>query len=111
MNYIIIKNNRYNLTDDGVTVGNGIMLTMLAGGYDFETVKKDFESVSNIEIYGTSEPEDFVSGFFENLTLKSVEYDIKDELYTVTMTAIDETMQRINDLEDAVNYLLMGGEE
>lgn len=110
MNYIEINKNRYNLTDDGINKSDVLVLKMLGSKHNFDVVKSDFGSIKDITVYGTEGDEDFVSGYFENITLKSIEYDLKEELYTVTMSEIDETAQRINDLEETVNYLLLGGE-
>ena len=111
MNYIKVNDNRYNLTDNGINKSDALTLQFKAEGRTFESVKSDFESVKDITVYGTEGNEDFISGYFENITLKSIEYDLKEELYTVTMSEIDETAQRINDLEKTVNYLLLGGEQ
>lgn len=111
MNHIKINENRYNLTDDGIEQNEVLKLQINAEDHTFERIKSDFECVKSITVYGTSESEDFESGYFEKITLKSVEYDLDKKLYIVKMSEIDKTTQRINDLEETVNFLLLGGNE
>ena len=115
MNYIIIDGTRYSLTDNGIGVSeNDLLLTILGAGHTFEEVKEVFENIGDtITIYGTVENgEDFKSGVFEGYSqLKAVNYDITDELYMIHLIVPNDIAERIDELESAVNFLLMGGEE
>lgn len=114
MNYLILNNNRYNLTDNGIGVSeNDLMLTVLGAGHSFDEVKEDFEKVGDtITIYGTVDGgEDFESGAFNGYSqLKAVNYDLENELYTVHLIVPNDLVERIDELESAVNFLIMGGE-
>lgn len=114
MNYIIINENRYNLTDDGIGVDeNNLMLTILSASHNFEEIKKAFESIGDaITIYGTVDGgADFESSVFNGYSqLKAVNYDVVNELYTVHLIIPDDLIERMDELENAVNFLIMGGE-
>lgn len=114
MNYLLIDDKRFDLTDDGIGVGEKeLLLTIRGAGHTFEEVKEVFENIGDtITIYGTVEGgDDFESGVFAGYSqLKAVNYDITDSLYTVHLIIPNDIEERIDELESAVNFLLMGGE-
>ena len=114
MNYILIDDRRYNLTDDGIGVSEkDLVLTIVKDEYAFDDIKEAFEDVGDtITIYGTVEGgDDFESGIFEGYSeLKAVNFDLISEVYTVHLIVPNDIVERIDELESAVNFLLMGGE-
>lgn len=121
MNYLKIDGKRYNLTDDGISPSTlDMVLVIVKDDYTFEDILSVFENIGDkIVIYDTvtntdsegDHVEEFVSGTFEGYThLCFVNYDADNLTYAVKLSVPDETQNRLNELEDAVNFLLMGGE-
>ena len=115
--YYLKMPKRLNLIDNGVDMPQDNILTLSFHKEDntFDDVKSMFTNIDNITVYGCIEQEDgretdeFVSNYFDKYTsLKSIEYDITKDVYKVTLTIPDETEQRLAELEDAVNFMLMG---
>lgn len=121
MNYLKIGDKKYNLTDDGIQPqGNDLMLVVCKENYSFDDVFATFQNVGDeLTVYDTvtntdvdgEHTEEFVSGSFVGYThLKAVEYSTDEQTYKINLVIPDETENRLNDLENAVNALIMGGE-
>ena len=85
---------------------------------DLDQIKSDFSNLSDITIYTAivqddgRETDEIVYMYFSNLTkLSKVSYDIKTGKYSVILIEPEILEERITELEDAVNYILFGGEE
>lgn len=108
------------------TPKNGLELYFKAPiGVAIDDVREMFENISDVTIY-TDDPHDKIhnDGTVETLTdervhsqydkytsLNKIEYDYFNNVYRVILNAPSETEQRVAELEDALNFLLMGGEE
>lgn len=125
MYYLKMKSNledvRLNLIDNGISVPEeGILeLSFYGANKNFETIREIFSDIdSGITVYGCivqdsdgRETDEFVSTYFENyIILKYVEYDFVKNIYKVTLTKANELELRMSDMEEAMNFLLMGGE-
>lgn len=119
MNYLKMPE-RYNLIDNGVDMPSEdkLVLSFYKDDATFDAVKGAFTNIDNITIYGCivqddgRETDEFVSNYFDKYTyLRSIEYDLETDVYKVTLTIPDETQARLSELEDAVNFMLMGGDE
>lgn len=113
MNYIKFENGKMILTDDGIQLnGTDLSLVITNDSYEFETVKDALLLLSDITIYGcVDENTEYVANYFENYKLSSLEYNINDDTYKATFIRIDETEKRLNEIEDTINEILMGGAE
>ena len=84
---------------------------------DLDEIKTAFSGLSDVTIYTAivqedgRETDEIVHQYFANLTkLSNIAYDISADRYTVTLIEPDEIEERVLELEDAVNYILFGGE-
>lgn len=96
---------------------NHLELVFEADGADISEVKSDFDNLDSVTIYTAIRQEDeretdeIVHQYFDNFTkLSKIEYDVDSDTYKVTLVEPDILEERISELEDAVNFLLMGGE-
>ena len=115
--YYLKMPTRYNLIDNGVDLPdeNRLTLSFFKEEHTFEEVKSDFANISSVYVYGCIEQEDgretdeFISNYFDKYTyLKSIEYNIDMDVYKVTLIIPNDTQARLTELEDAVNFMLMG---
>lgn len=113
MNYIKFEDGKMILTDDGIQQNETDLSLVIANdSYEFETVKDTLLSLSDITIYGcVDENTEYVANYFENYKLSSLEYNINNDIYKATFIRIDETEKRLNEIEDTINEILMGGIE
>ena len=122
MYYLKMPNDiRLNLVDGGVDQPDPKTLTLTFYNNDrfsFEDIKSMFADTDGITIYmcivqdDGRETDEMVSTHHEEFTkLKGVEYQTEYDLWKVSLTIPDDTKERVSELEDALNFLLMGGEE
>lgn len=118
--YYLKMPERLNLIDNGVDMPeeNKLVLSFKKEGKDFETIKSLFSDITDVTVYGCIEQEDgretdeFVSNFFDSYTsLKNIEFDFVNDVYAVTLVVPNEVEARLSELEDAINFMLMGGNE
>ena len=93
-------------------------LTIKAEDNTFEDVKGLFSDLDNITIYSAivqedgRETDEIVQQYFDNFTkLDKLSYNLDSDTYTVTLVVPNEVEARLSELEDAVNFMLMGGDE
>lgn len=110
---------RLNLVEDEMNIPSNeeLILVFYNGGSDFDTIKNIFSDIDSITIYGCNVQEDgretdeYIVNYYDKYTvLKNIEYDIVNDIYRVTLIYPNDMELRIADLEDALNFLLMGGE-
>ena len=118
--YYLKMPKRLNLVEDEITkpVDDRLTLVFYKEDNNFETIKDLFSDVTNITIYGCIEQEDgretdeFICEQYNQYTsLSKISYDLDNNAYSVTLVVPNETEERLSELEDALNFLLMGGEE
>lgn len=108
MNYLIINNHRYNLTDDGINFNTMTLdLVCFNPGLGLPAIIEDFDSVREIVIYGCivqedgRETDEFISQIFDKQNkLQTIAYNLDDDTYKVTMIEPDLIEQRIKVLEN-----------
>ena len=122
------KDIRLELIINGVmeTLKNGLELYFKAPiGVAVDDVRGMFENISDVTVYtdephektnedGTSEivtDERIYNKYNKYTVLNKIEYDYFNDVYKVTLNSPSESEQRISELEDALNFLLMGGNE
>ncbi len=123
MNYLKIRlweeDVRVNLTDDGINLNEGMLkLTILGEGRKYDDVNLLFSNLEAVTIYGCigqedgTETDEFQAAYYPDYTkLSKIEYDLDGDYYTVSLTIPNALEERVTELEDAINFLLMGGEE
>lgn len=96
---------------------NKIGVSVKNNNIPFETIKDLFSTIEDITIYGCIEQEDgtetdeYIANFFEGYSeVYNISYNVMYDYYKVFLAKPDEVNERFNGLEDAVNFLLMGGE-
>ena len=118
--YLKFSDGKFYLTEiNGVNAEeNKLELNIKADSYSFEDVKTAFSTLDNITIYSAivqedgRETDEIVHQYFDNfIKLDRVSYNIDSDTYIVTLVIPNETEQRLSELEDALNFILMGGEE
>lgn len=117
--YIKDGDEKYVLIPNGINTPlvNSLELSFLADNKSFDTVKESFSDKEEIIVYvcivqeDGRETDETVSNIFTGYTfLQRLEYDLENDIYKLTLIIPDETQARLSELEDAVNFLLMGGE-
>lgn len=120
VSYLKIGENKLYLTEiNGVNAEeNKLELTIKAEDNTFEGVKDSFSDLDNVTIYSAIAQEDgretdeIVQQYFDNFTkLDKLSYNLDSDAYTVTLVVPNEIEARLSELEDAVNFMLMGGDE
>ena len=115
--YYLKLPDRLNLTDDGISMPDNkrLILSFKRDNKEIDAIKSLFSNIESITVYGCvvqddgKETDEFVANYFEQYTmLKGIEYDVAEDLYKVTLTIPDEIHQRLSELEDVMNFLLMG---
>lgn len=118
--YLKFSDSKFYLTDvNGINAEeNKLELNIKAGTYTFENIKSSFSTLDNITIYSAivqedeRETDEIIHQYFDNFTkLDRVSYNMDADTYTVMLVIPNETEQRLSELEDTVNFLVMGGEE
>lgn len=120
MNYLKINGQKYELTDDGVkNYGNQLFLTIINNRMSFETVRNLFSNIDNITIFGsvtdydsdgTENEREYVSSYYDMYNfLQKIEYDFAKDEYTITMIHPDEVSERLDEIEEILNEMLMKG--
>lgn len=127
--YLKIDGERLDLSDDGVQL-NGDVLTLQIINKDYQFTDfadKFFKVPEPITIYSCNiqnrvneetgeeyeeETDEYVHQYFDKTTkLVSVKYDMPHNIFVLDFVEPDEMEERISELEDAMNFVLMGGEE
>lgn len=120
VSYLKISDNKLYLTEtNGVNAEeNKLELNVEARGNTFEGIKDLFSNLDNVTIYSAiiqedgRETDEIVQQYFDNFTkLDKLAYNIDTDTYTATLIVPNDMEVRISELEDAVNFMLMGGEE
>lgn len=114
MNYIKFENSKMLLTDDGIQQnGADLSLVITNDSYEFETVKDTLLSFTDITIYGcvNEDTDEYIANYYENYKLSSLEYNIDNDTYKAMFIKIDDTEKRLDEIEDTINEILMGGTE
>lgn len=120
VSYLKIGENKLYLTEiNGVNAEeNKLELTIKAEDNTFESIKDSFSDLDNVTIYSAivqedgRETDEIVQQYFDNFTkLDKLSYNLDSDTYTVTLVVPNEVEARLSELEDAVNFMLMGGEE
>ena len=119
--YLKIDNKKMYLTPDGVDTPEDKILKLSFYNNDlfiFDDISKMFSNLKEIIVYmciiqddGTETDEMISNVFTEYTKMKGINYDIDRDSWQVIMTIPDETQERLSELEDALNFLLMGGEQ
>lgn len=118
--YLKLSDSKFYLTDvNGINAEeNKLELNIKADSYSFEDIKTSFTNLDNITINSAilqedgRETDEIVHQYFDKFTkLDRVSYNMDADTYTVMLVIPNETEQRLSELEDAVNFLVMGGEE
>lgn len=119
-----------------IKMPNNVTLDLIQGGMDtpddktlslafnnedrfsFEDVKQMFADIPEITIWvcivqrDGRETDHMPGTIHEGFTkLDKIEYQSDLDIWKVTLTKPNETEERLSELEDALNFLLMGGEE
>lgn len=119
VSYLKISDNKLYLTEtNGVSAEeNKLELTIKAEENTFENIKDLFSDLDNVTIYSAivqedgRETDEIVQQYFDNFTkLDKLAYNLDSDTYTVTLIVPNDMEIRISELEDAVNFMLMGGE-
>lgn len=120
VSYLKIGDNKLYLTEtNGVNAEeNKLELTIKAEDNTFESIKDSFSDLDNVTIYSAilqedgRETDEIVQQYFDNFTkLDKLSYNLDSDTYTVTLVVPNEIEARLAELEDAVNFMLMGGDE
>lgn len=118
--YLKIGENKLYLTEtNGVNAEeHKLELTIKAEDSTFEDIKDSFSGLDNVTIYSAivqedgRETDEIVQQYFDNFTkLDKLSYNLDSDTYTVTLVVPNEVEARLSELEDAVNFLVMGGNE
>ena len=97
---------------------NKLELNIKADTHTFEDIKSSFSDLDSITIYSAivqedgRETDEIVHQYFDNFTkLDRVSYNMDADTYTVMLVIPNILEERVTELEDAVNFLVMGGNE
>lgn len=119
VSYLKLGDKKFYLTEvNGVNAEeHKLELTIKAEDNTFEDIKDSFSDLDNITIYSAivqedgRETDEIVQQYFDNFTkLDKLAYNLDSDTYTVTLIVPNEVEARLAELEDAMNFLLMGGE-
>lgn len=119
VSYLKISDNKLYLTEtNGVNAEeNKLELNVEARGNTFEGIKDLFSNLDNVTIYSAivqedgRETDEIIQQYFDNFTkLDKLTYNIDTDTYTATLIVPNDMEVRLSELEDAVNFMLMGGE-
>lgn len=98
--------------------GDRLELSFEAKDRSLADVKALLTGLDNITVYsaivqeGGRETDEITHMYFENfIKLSKIEYDLETESYKVVLIQPNVLEERVTELEDAVNFMLMGGEE
>lgn len=118
--YIKIDDDRLVLVDGGLDQPQPNVLSIQFYNeerFTFEDVKRIFGEMTDISIWmclvqddGTETDEMLSNNYTEYTKLKAIDYQMDLDLWKVSMTVPNDEKERISDLEDALNFLLMGGD-
>lgn len=120
VSYLKIGENKLYLTEiNGVNAEeHKLELTIKADDNTFESIKDLFSDLDNVTIYSAivqedgRETDEIIQQYFDNFTkLDKLSYNLDTDTYTATLIVPNDMEARISELEDAVNFMLMGGEE
>ena len=120
VSYLKIGENKLYLAEiNGVNAEeHKLELTIKAEDNTFEGIKDSFSDLDNVTIYTAivqedgRETDEIVQQYFDNFTkLDKLTYNLDSDTYTVTLVVPNEVEARLSELEDAVNFMLMGGDE
>ncbi len=118
--YLKLNDNKFYLSEvNGVNAEeHKLELTVKAENNTFENIKDSFSDLDNVTIYSAivqedgRETDEIVQQYFDNFTkLDKLSYNLDSDTYTVTLVVPNEVEARLSELEDAVNFLVMGGNE
>ena len=114
--YLKVNGEKLYLTDTNPEE-NHLELVFEADGMGIPEIKSAFSNLDSVIIYTAIRQEDgretdeIVHQYFDIFTkLSRIEYDVDSDTYKVTLIEPDIVDERLSELEDAVNFLLMGGE-
>lgn len=124
MNYLKLNDNRYNLVGEGM-VCDGTKLQLFVSSEDLSItdIKTIFSNHDEILVYDCVnkidsdtgefyESDEFVATRFEGFTrIISINYDAEYDFYCITLVSPIDIDTRMADMESAMNFLLMGGDE
>ena len=116
VSYLKIGENKLYLAEiNGVNAEeHKLELTIKAEDNTFEGIKDSFSDLDNVTIYTAivqedgRETDEIVQQYFDNFTKLD---NLDSDTYTVTLVVPNEVEARLSELEDAVNFMLMGGDE
>lgn len=120
VSYLKLGDNKLYLTEtNGVNAEeNKLELNVESRGNTFEGIKDLFSNLDNVTIYSAivqedgRETDEIIQQYFDNFTkLDKLAYNLDTDTYTATLIVPNDMEVRISELEDAVNFMLMGGEE
>lgn len=117
MMYLKINGDKYIITNDGIQLGiDSISLTIQNRGYDFATIQDIFSSLDGLAIYGCIEQDDgtctdeYQSTYYDMYTkLTVISYNFDSDTYTIVLAQPDEVSERLDEIEEILNEILMEG--
>ena len=120
--YLKVNEVKYHLYNEGViNSSNSLFVIIKNNGYsmaDIEKLISDFGDT--IVVYDSDDSDiEYVVSEFKNYTIAmSVQYNIKEDYYKIELgmpsemdKALAEMQDRLVEAEEAINFLLMGGDE
>ena len=119
MNVFYLKLNGEKVYVDSDIIAEESRVTLhLEDMTDVGEIKTAFSNLPNLTIYSAivqedeRETDEIVYQYFENITkLDKIVYDTSSGKYSVLIVEPNDLEERITEAEDAINFLLMGGEE
>lgn len=119
--YLKIDDEKQIIVDGGVNQPNEKELSVMffnENRYSFDDIKRMFTDLNDgiviwmciVQDDGTETDEMLSTNNKEFTKIRGIEYQPEYDIWKVTMTIPDETQERISELEDALNFLLMGGD-
>lgn len=115
--YLKLNDEKIHLTNVNPE-GDKLELSFEAKDKTLADVKALLTGLDNITIYSAivqedgRETDEITHMYFENFTkLSKIEYDLETESYKVVLVQPNILEERVTELEDAVNFLVMGGNE
>ena len=91
-------------------------LSIVNDNYSMEQMIEMFSNLDSITIYGCvvqedgRETDEYVAKYFEGYSvLNSVTYELQNDYYKIWLAKPTELEERLNEIEDTINYLLMEG--
>lgn len=123
--YVKVNNKRYDLVgEEVVCTGDILKLTITKINRTISEIEEDFSNNETIEVHGyilntlgeegnehEVETDDFIGAVFEGFTrITNISFDNIYNMITITLVIPAEIETRLADMEEAINFLLMGGD-